>query len=83
MTIWEMGWGEVKYQLRIMGGVCLFRYLELRGIGVVVKEKKSSALRIEDVGLRPNTMAQWQDCRSGRWEAWGPEFNPRPGRVGV
>ena len=45
MTIWEMGWGEVKYQLRIMGGVCLCRYLELRGVGVVVKEKKKFSVK--------------------------------------
>ena len=31
----------------------------------------------------PDSMAQWQDCRPECWEAWGPEFNPRPGRVGV
>ena len=28
-------------------------------------------------------MAQWQDCRPECWEAWGPEFNPWPGQVGV
>ena len=31
----------------------------------------------------PDPMAQWQDCLPGCWEGWGPEFNPRPGRVGV
>ena len=35
------------------------------------------------VNIIPDSMAQWQDCRSECWEAWGPEFNPRPGRVGV
>ena len=35
------------------------------------------------VFLWPDSMAQWQDCRPECWEAWGPEFNPRPGRVGV
>ena len=25
------------------------------------------------------SMAQWQDCRPEGWEAWVPEFNPRPG----
>ena len=34
-------------------------------------------------GTRPDSMAQWQDCQPECWEAWGPEFNPRPGRVGV
>ena len=28
-------------------------------------------------------MAQWQDCWPESWEAWGPDFNLRPGRVGV
>ena len=32
---------------------------------------------------KPDSMIQWQDCRPECWEAWGPEFNPRPGRVGV
>ena len=27
-------------------------------------------------------MVQWQHCRPECWEAWGPEFNPRLGRVG-
>ena len=35
------------------------------------------------VNIIPDSMAQWQDCRSECWEAWGPEFNPRPGRVGA
>ena len=32
---------------------------------------------------RPDSMAQWQDCRPECWEAWGSVFNPRPGQVGV
>ena len=28
-------------------------------------------------------MAQWQNCWRECWEAWGPEFNAMPGRVGV
>ena len=28
-------------------------------------------------------MVLWQNCRPECWEARGPEFNPRPGRVGV
>ena len=31
----------------------------------------------------PDSMVQWQHCRPECWEAWGPEFNSRPGRVGV
>ena len=30
-----------------------------------------------------DSMVQWQDCRPECWEAFGPEFNPRPRRVGV
>ena len=26
-------------------------------------------------GARPDSMVQWPEC----WEAWCPEFNPRPG----
>ena len=33
--------------------------------------------------LWTDSMAQWQECRPECWEAWGPEFNPRPGRVWV
>ena len=29
------------------------------------------------------TVAQCQDCQPECWEAWGPEFNPRPWRVGI
>ena len=32
---------------------------------------------------RPDSMVQWQDCGPECWESWGPEFNHRPGRVGV
>ena len=31
--------------------------------------------------FQPDSMVQWQDCQPDCWEAWGPEFNPRP--VGV
>ena len=31
----------------------------------------------------PDSSVQWQDCRPEYWEAWGPEFNPRQGLVGV
>ena len=41
----------VKYQLRFRGGVCLFWSSELRGVGVVEKEKKSSVLGIGGVGF--------------------------------
>ena len=30
-----------------------------------------------------DSMVQWQHCRPECWEAWDPEFNSRPGRVGV
>ena len=33
--------------------------------------------------IHNDSMVQWQDCWPECWEAWGPEFNPRPGRVGV
>ena len=33
--------------------------------------------------VQPDSMVQWQHFRPECWEAWGPEFNPRPGQVGV
>ena len=28
-------------------------------------------------------MALWQDCQPECWEAWSPDFNPRPAQIGV
>ena len=36
-------------------------------------------IKVTPCPTQPDSMVQWQDCRPECWEAWGPEFNLRPG----